>query len=189
MNEISKAYDLITEGDIIVYPTDTLYGFGVDATNSQAIKKLNILKLREQAYSIIVDSYEMAEKHVYISDKLKKQFKKFFPGPYTGIFKKKPESDLSSLVNPGLKTIGIRIPKNKFIIDLVTLLQKPIITTSVNVHGEPSLNNVEEIKKNFSEITIFTNSKNNRYSKGSTIVDFTSNPMVLLRKGDGVFPL
>ncbi len=189
MNDISKAYDLIAKGEIIVYPTDTLYGFGVDATNSQAIKKLNILKLREQAYSIIVNSYQMAEKHVYIPDKLKKQFKNFFPGPYTGIFKKKSESDLSSLVNPGLETIGIRIPKSEFIIDLVALLQKPIITTSVNVHGEPSLNNPEEIKNKFSKITVFTNSKINRYSKGSTIVDFTSSPMVLLRRGDGVFPL
>ena len=68
-------------------------------------------------------------------------------------------------------------------------MQKPIITTSVNVHGEPSLNNPEEIKNKFSKITVFTNSKINRYSKGSTIVDFTSSPMVLLRRGDGVFPL
>lgn len=182
LSSIEKASELLLNGKIIVYPTDTLYGFGVDATNTESIIKLNKLKQREQAYSIIVDSFSMLKKYAELNVDIEHKIKSMLPGPITVILNQL-NSNLSPLVNPGFKTIGIRIPDNQFILNVVKKINKPIITTSVNIHGEKSLNSIDLINKKFSKIDIF---KNNSLiqSKGSTIIDFSTTPFKIIRQGD-----
>ncbi len=182
LSSIEKASELLLNGKIIVYPTDTLYGFGVDATNTESIIKLNKLKQREQAYSIIVDSFSMLKKYAELNVDIEHKIKSMLPGPITVILNQL-NSNLSALVNPGFKTIGIRIPDNQFILNVVKKINKPIITTSVNIHGEKPLNSIDLINKKFSKIDIF---KNNSLiqSKGSTIIDFSTTPFKIIRQGD-----
>ena len=182
LSSVEKASKLLLNGEIIIYPTDTLYGFGVDATNTQSIIKLNKLKQREQAYSIIVDSFSMLKNYAELNVDIEHKIKSILPGPITVILNQL-KSNLSDLVNPGLKTIGIRIPDNQFILNVVKKINKPIITTSVNIHGEKPLNSIDLINKKFSKIDIF---KNNSLiqSKGSTIIDFSKNPFKIIRQGD-----
>ena len=106
----------LLSGKIIIYPTDTLYGLGVDATNTNAIEKLNRLKKREKPYSIIVDSINMLNKYAFYEE-VKDEVESIFPGPYTAILRKK-NSDLSKLVSLNFNTIGIRIPNTSFILDV-----------------------------------------------------------------------
>ena len=73
LKSINKASELLLSGKIIIYPTDTLYGLGVDATNTLAIRNLNKLKNREQAYSIIVDSIDMLKKYAKINFEIEKK--------------------------------------------------------------------------------------------------------------------
>ena len=87
----------LLSGEIIIYPTDTLYGLGVDATNTSAIEKLNQLKKRGKPYSIIVDSINMLKKYA-LYEEVQDEVESIFPGPYTAILRKK-NSDLSKLVN------------------------------------------------------------------------------------------
>jgi len=182
---IGLAAQLIINGNIIIYSTDTLYGFGVDATNSKAIKKLNKIKKRIQPYSIIVSSLNMLKKYVNINNCIETELKKIFPGPFTAILKKS-DNNLSDLVTNNLSTVGIRIPDFNPILKIVDKINKPIITTSVNYHGESSLNKLELIKNSFSDINIFTD-QNDKKSIGSTIIDFSSKPFEVLRQGDGVY--
>ena len=182
---IKLATELLLNGNIIIYSTDTLYGFGVDATNSRAIKKLNEIKGRSQPYSIIVSSFSMLKKYAVISNNIENELKSILPGPFTVILNK-TNSNLSQLVNSGLPTLGIRIPDFNPILRIVDKINKPIITTSVNYHGQDSLNNLDLINKTFSNINIFTNNKEKK-SLGSTIIDFSSKPFKVLRNGDGAY--
>jgi len=182
-NSIQLALKQLLDGEIIIYPTDTLYGFGVDATNSLSIRKLNKLKRRNQIYSIIVSSKKMLYNYIEYSDYHLDVINQFLPGPFTLIFKSY-KNNLSELVNPKMDTIGIRIPKSKFILEVVNLLGRPIITTSVNIHGDQAMQNIFDIKKTFSEISIFHDSDYTK-SSGSTIIDVVDNNINVIRKGDG----
>ena len=181
---LTVALDLLKSGQIIVYPTDTIYGFGVDATNSKAINKLNILKRRVSPLSIIVDSEEMIKKFVNTNFIFTKVIKNYLPGPFT-ILIENENKVLPKEVGLDTGKIGVRIPDSDFIIKLVQMINRPIITTSVNVHKSHSLNNVKEISQNFNSIYIFSNSSHIN-SKGSTIIDCTYSPFKVLRQGDGV---
>lgn len=183
-NTVERAVKNLENGDIIIYPTDTLYGFGVDATNTKAIEKLNKLKNRQTPLSIIVSSIQDIEKYGLFKKQYKKMIKKIFPGPFT-ILIDSLKSDLSPLVNPNSNYIGIRIPNYQFPIQIVELLGKPIITTSVNKNGEPSLNNIMDMKKIFPDIDIFED-KINLSSKGSTIINLAEAPYKIIRYGDGI---
>ena len=182
---INIASQLLIDGEIIIYSTDTLYGFGVDSTNDIAIDALNRIKGRLQPYSIIVDSFTMLKKYAQISEIIEGELQKIFPGPFTAILDK-ADSNLSKLVTVNLSTVGIRIPNFKPILEIVNKINRPIITTSVNYHNQSSLNTLDEIKKQFSDISIFTD-YNNQVSKGSTIIDFSINPYKILRQGDGIY--
>ena len=184
---IKLAAQKILEGDIIVYPTDTLYGFGVDATNSNSINKLNKLKKRNVPLSIIVSSIEMLEKYANFDICNKKIINNLLPGAFTLLLKSK-QSNLSNKICLNSNKIGIRIPKSTFILDVVNLINKPIVTTSVNINNSPSLNDVNEISLSFSKINIFKG-KVNKKSKGSTIIDFSLDKPQIVRIGDGNFTL
>jgi len=182
---IKLAAQKILSGDIIVYPTDTLYGFGVDATNTISIENLNKLKNRIAPLSIVVSSIEMLEEYAMFNKKNKNLIKDLLPGAFTLLLKTK-QSNISDKICLNSKKIGIRIPKSHFILAVVKLINKPIVTTSVNLKGSPSLNDAKEISLNFSGIDIFEGKVNNK-SKGSTIIDFSLHKPKIVRLGDGVF--
>ena len=184
---IELAYDALNNGEIIVYPTDTLYGFGVDATNTKAIQNLNRLKGRVQPLSIIINTIEEISNFSKINESLLNEIKKYFPGKYTALLNAK-KHNLSPLIQNGSTKIGLRIPNHSFPIKLTKLLKKPIVTTSINRHGNEALNDVTQVEIDFPNIDIFEDVNHNQ-SKGSTIIDFSQTPYKVIRKGDGIFPL
>jgi len=184
---INLANDALENGEVIVYPTDTLYGFGVDATNTEAIHKLNRLKGRIQPLSIVLESVDHLHDFAEFNDEIESQMNELFPGCYTALLPAK-ESDLSPFVQNGSPKIGVRIPDHFFPVKLVKLLGKPIITTSINRHGNDPLNDVTQVEIDFPNVDIFEDS-NHSPSKGSTIIDFSSSPPIIVRDGDGPYPL
>ena len=164
-NNVTIAGKLFLNGKIVNYPTDTLYGIGVDATNTIALKKLNKIKRREQVYSIIVSSKKMLNDYAEFSYKVEKKIDSLLPGPFTMILNRK-KSNLSKLVYLDLSTIGVRIPNHNFPLEIVQAFKKPIITTSVNVHNQKSLNDFKEIKNQFKDIHIFVDEELKNNSKG-----------------------
>ena len=183
---IDLAYNALQNGEVIVYPTDTLYGFGVDATNTKAIQNLNNLKRRSQPLSIIIDSIEKINDYGKINNDQLNEIKKIFPGKYTVLLTAK-KNNLSPLTQNGSPKIGIRIPDHFFPIKLTKLLKKPIVTTSINRHGNEALNDVTQVEIDFPNIDIFEDI-NHHQSQGSTIIDLSESPTKLIRKGDSPFP-
>ena len=189
---IDFAESLINNGEIIAYPTDTLYGFGVDATNSKAINKLNLLKGRIQPLSIIVSNIKDINQYAIISNEIKKYLTKYLPGPYTLLLPKNNSnlSDLSDLITYDSKLVGIRIPKHNFPIELVKKINKPIVTSSINQKDRKPLNLTDKIEENYPEISIFEDQKQELINSiGSTIIKLNNNEIELIRQGDGDFPL
>lgn len=136
----------IKQGDIFIYPTDTIYGLGCDATNINSVNKIKQIKLRDKdkPLSIIAPNIEWINKHLIVDCDLSK----YLPGPYTIILKKKDPNFLSHVSSSD--SLGIRIPNN----DFTKIIQKtnlPFITTSVNLAGEPFLTNINDLSPTIKE--------------------------------------
>lgn len=184
-NKIQHAYRNLINGNLIIYPTDTLYGLGADATNDKAINKINELKNRNTPLSIMIESVNKLSDYGEFDNNQLNIFKSIFPGPFTILLKSK-NKNISPLVQNKSKKIGIRIPDNSFCLKLLKKFKKPIITTSVNIHGQSAMNDINEINKIFCNIDIYKD-KINKCSNGSTIIDFTENLPKIIREGDGKF--
>ena len=184
---IDLAHNALENGEVIVYPTDTLYGFGVDATNTDAIHRLNRLKGRIQPLSIVLESVEHIHDFAEFKGEIEIEINNLFPGAYTVLLPAE-SNELSPFVQNGSPNIGIRIPDHFFPVKLVKMLEKPIITTSINRHGNDPLNDVTQVEIDFPNVDIFEDSSHTP-SKGSTIVDFSTSPPKVIRDGDGPYPL
>lgn len=132
----------ILAGKIFIYPTDTIYGLGCDATNKEAVERIKQIKHRERdkPMSIIAPSFEWIEENFIVDVDLKK----YLPGPFTLLLKKK-NFDFMSWISPNDR-IGIRIPNSEVCFE-IQKTEKPFITTSVNLSGEPFAKNIKEIKE------------------------------------------
>ena len=183
---IEMAMNSLNNGDVIVYPTDTLYGFGVDATNSDAIQKLNKLKGRSQPLSIVLENVSDVSTYAKITPEITAELESIFPGEYT-ILLPSIDSELSPLVFNSSPLVGIRIPLHFFPLQLVKLFGKPIITTSINRHGNEPLNDVTQVEVDFPNVDIFEDNDHTR-SKGSTIIDMSQKRFSIVRQGDGKYP-
>ena len=184
---IDFAINSLKDGNIIVYPTDTLYGFGVDATNTEAIKKLNEMKGRVSPLSVICENISQIQTIADINNSQSLNvIKKLLPGPYT-ILLKSVSSNLSNLIFSGSPLVGIRIPDHFFSIELAKRLKAPIVTTSVNRHNKEPLNDITQVEIDFPSVDIFEDNKHIP-SKSSTIIDLSSNDHKIIRQGEGKFP-
>lgn len=133
----------IKNGAIFIYPTDTIYGLGCDATNKESVKLIKDLKYRDKdkPMSVIVPSIEWVKENCEVTDEI---LEKYLPGPYTLILKKKNPEFLKHVSSTD--TLGIRIPDSEFT-KLVQKADVPFITTSVNFAGEPFAIQISDIDK------------------------------------------
>ena len=170
----------IKQGSLFVYPTDTIYGIGCDATNGDSILKIRDLKQRpEQPFSIIAPSIDWIKENCVVNDLGAKWLDKL-PGPYTFVFKLKNEKALHPLVNPSNKTIGVRIPDHWFS-KLVEEMGIPIITTSPNVHGGQVPSDPEDLDVNFRSTLDFMLYEGRLHNPASTVIKLTDEEPEFLR--------
>ena len=181
-NALQTAGNAIMFGGIIVYPTDTLYGFGVDARNETAIKKLNEIKGREGPMSVIAPNANTVLSWTNISYQEWELVKKFLRGSTTIILPvKKGVVHRSVLGKDG--TLGIRIPSHSFGPDLARKLSFPITTTSVNKKNQNPLNNSNDIISEFDgQFDLIIDDGNLPVSKGSTIYKLEKSKLIVIRK-------
>jgi len=180
----------VFQDQLIIYPTDTLYGLGGNFFSLKAIEKIDALKKRtDMPYSVIVTGIEMLRGLVdHIPEVFQSLYPRLLPGKFTFLFHAAKTID-PALVK-GRDKIGIRIPNTPHILKLVDMLEAPLITTSVNRSGEPPLNDPEIIFREFSVLppdlspAVLIDAGVLPESKGSTILDITQSPVNCLRKGD-----
>ncbi len=164
----------ILSGAVFIYPTDTIYGIGCDATIDQSVQRIRQLKGREtKPFSIIAPSIDWIEENCELSAKAKSWLLKL-PGPYTLILPLKNPGSVSAQTNMGMKTIGVRMP-NHWISEILAQVNKPIVTTSVNMAGNPPSTRREELEQFAVDFIIYEGEK-----KGapSTIVDLVSDKVI-----------
>jgi len=144
---VEKAARLMKTGGVVIFPTESSYGIGVDAVNETAIKKIAPIKQQPEAknISVVVANIEQAEQFGFIKEPAKKLVEKFMPGPLTLVVKKKP--GISNLL--GEETIAFRISSNKIAREICEALGNAITATSANLHGRPSIYSGREVVKEF----------------------------------------
>lgn len=137
-DEVSKALKVVQEGGIILYPTDTIWGIGCDATNTEAIKKIYRLKQRDEAKSMLILLDTDAKLPSYISDvpELAYDLIEFAENPLTLIMP--GAKNLSPAIISEDGSVGIRISSHPFCQQLIHRMRKPLVSTSANISGKPS---------------------------------------------------
>lgn len=140
-DEIKEAAKIIKQGGLISFPTETVYGLGADATNTEAVKKVYLAKGRPSDNPLIVhvNSKEMVEEYVdTIPDKALQLMKIFWPGPLTLIFNLAQNNNLSTSVTANLNTAAFRMPNNFVTLELIRQSATPLVGPSANTSGKPS---------------------------------------------------
>jgi len=179
---VKYAVNILEEGGVIIYPTDTLYGFGADATNDEAINKINQIKGRSGPMSVMAADEKMAINWMDINNEQIEVVKPYLGGAQTLIAPVKPNIVSSKILGED-NTLGIRIPNNKFCNELSFLFGKPIISTSVNRVGGKPMNDPVQIKYEFSsEVNLLIDAGTLLESKGSKIYKFEDNKIIVLRE-------
>lgn len=182
MQEVS---DIIKKSGIIVFPTETVYGIGVNGLDENAIKKLYEIKQRplNKPISLLVSNINMVNQITQDITKLEyKLMEEFFPGPFTIILKKK--SIISDLVTAGKDTVGIRMPSGEIARKLVEYANVPIATPSANISGKASGTNLNDIMKDFKgKVDYFIDGGESKLGVASTIVKVIDGIPHILRQG------
>ena len=186
--QIKQAANIIKSGELVSFPTETVYGLGGNALNSSSAKKIFEAKGRTSDNPLIVhiSNKDQLDKIAKIPNSKKelidKITKKFWPGPLTIILKKKSIIPLET--SGGLDTVAIRMPKNKIALKLIELSKVPIAAPSANLSGKPSGTSFEHVYEDFNErISGIVKSKNATIGLESTVIDLSTNTPYLLRPG------
>ncbi len=176
---------------LIVYPTDTVYGVGCDATDPVALAKLEELRGKrtgseaQKSFSMMVADLKMLERYAALTNEQRAILKEYLPGPFTFILKSSSKAPVALVSAHG--TIGIRIPRNRLCKALVKGLKKPLITTSFNLPGEPVVTNPTEAPQALRDAVDVILDAETLATTASTVVDLTQTPPQILRQGAGIF--
>ncbi|PLW80304.1 threonylcarbamoyl-AMP synthase [Candidatus Woesearchaeota archaeon] len=162
----------LEDGELFIYPTDTIYGIGCDATNEIAVYNLrNIKKIPTRPVSIIAPSKEWIKEHFEVNDKASEWIDKL-PGPYTLVLKCKNGCMPSNISDTG--SIGVRIPDH-WISSFVSEFGKPIVTTSANITGKSFMTNIDDLDTSIKKKTLFFIDEGDIQGKPSDIIFLDKN--------------
>lgn len=184
---LERAARLINRGEVVVCPTDTGYAFSANALNARAVARVFQLKGRSYTNPVhmAVASIEEAERYADVNEIARQLARRFLPGALTIILPKK--EIIPSILVADMNTIGIRIPKDLIMLELIGKAGRPLTTTSANISGHPTPYSVEEIigqmGDNISGIAMILDRGPIPGRELSTIVDLTASPPQLIRQG------
>ncbi len=142
---ISEALEILKKGGVILYPTDTVWGLGCDATNEQAVEKIFRIKQREDSKSLVLlaSDLDMVARFVKTIPSIAIDLVEVNDSPMTIIYPEGQGLAKNVLAEDG--SVGIRIPMNDFCIGLTRRLRHPLVSTSANISGMPTAKNFDEI--------------------------------------------
>ncbi len=181
--DLDEILATLKAGELVVYPTDTLYGVGADPFNENSVKKVYIAKNRpfDMGLSIAVSNEKMMESVAVLNENARKLIRKFLPGPLTIMLTKKP--NLPDILTAGSNQIGLRIPDHPFAIRLIERFG-PITATSANLHSKPDPVEAGMALRDLKgHAAICVDCGRTRYAVPSTIIDVSEGIVDVLRKG------
>ncbi len=186
---IQLAADIIQQGGLVAFPTETVYGLGADALNSVAVLALFKAKKRPMDNPPIIhvaDPSEVSSLVIEVPKKAELLMEKFWPGPLTLIFK---HSNLVPKVTvAGLDTVAVRMPKHKVALELIRQSRCPIAAPSANLAGKPSPTTAQHVYEDLNgRIDAIIDGGATNIGIESTVVDLSVDPPMLLRPGGTPF--
>ncbi len=191
---IKKAVECLHDGGLIVYPTDTLYALGIDVFNRDAVDKLYLIKQRDmrKPVSIMMPSLQLVkELFGFERTQIRKDMAKLLPGKITAVIKNMVNRRVPVFEEAAhkktniLDKIGIRVPNHPVSKKLAKLFDSPISCTSANVSGLENNFSIQEVIAQFGkDLDLIIDAGQIKPSKGSTVIDFTRTPYLILREGD-----
>jgi len=179
---IQKAVRVVSDGGIIVFPTDTVYGVGCDPFNKKSVDKIYKIKNRSKSkpFPILVYSMKEANQIADFDSDSQRLAEKFWPGPLTLILKLKDSNIEESLEVK--EKIAVRIPNNTCLLDLLSSC-KFLIGTSANISGQESFTNSEECYNSLTDFDVFLDGGNLEGKGESTILEIKDGKPIIHRSG------
>ena len=183
--ELKIICNLIKNGELVIFPTETVYGIGANALDSNAVNKIFIAKGRPSDNPLIVhiaNKVTIDEIAKDITEVEKKLIDSFMPGPFTIILKKK--ECIPSVVSAGLDTVAVRMPDNIIAKAIITYSGVPIVASSANIFGKPSGTKIEDIRKEIEgKVSAIVDGGESNVGLESTVVKVINEIPVILRPG------
>lgn len=166
IERIKEAIEVLKKGGIILYPTDTVWGLGCDATNEEAVEKIFKLKQRADSKSLVTlaQDLDMIGRYVYEIPEMAIQLVEISDKPLTIIYPN--VGGLASNVVAEDKSAAIRVPNHQFCIELLKRYRKPIVSTSANISGEATPNSFDSISSEIKDGVQWI--ADNEFDKGAT---------------------
>lgn len=182
--KIARAVEALRSGEVIAYPTDTVYGLGCDMTNKKAVDRLYQIKQMPAAHPLAIICPDLGEiaKYAIVDNATYRVLRRFLPGPYCFILEATRE--VPRILHLKRKTIGIRIPAHEVTLALVRGLGSPMISTTASKNGGEPYVDPSEIDDDFHGLGLVVDAGGGGVEP-TTVVDLTSSPPAVLREGLG----
>ena len=183
--KIERAAEILVQGGVIGYPTETVYGLGCDAYNSKAVERIFRLKQRDRRKALILiagDIMQISDMVETIPEAAERLINNFWPGPLTLIFES--SSRIKDCAFGRSKTVAIRIPDSLICQELIKETGFPLVSTSANRSGEPASTTAQQVQSVFqSELDLIIDGGPTSETIPSTLVDITRTPARIVREG------
>ncbi|MBL4739982.1 MAG: threonylcarbamoyl-AMP synthase [Sneathiella sp.] len=186
LESLQEATSLIQAGELVAFPTETVYGLGADATSDDAVTKIFAAKGRPSFNPLIVHlpDIETAKKYVEFNEKSIKLASLFWPGALTMVLPRKKNCPISKLASAGLDTLAVRIPANALALELLKQCGRPLAAPSANPSGQISPTRAEHVADGLGDkVGLILDGEACKIGVESTIVGFSGEDVVLLRPG------
>jgi L-threonylcarbamoyladenylate synthase len=182
---ISKATKLICNGEIIAFPTETVYGLGANALDPSAVSKIFEIKGRPSDNPLIIHIADMKTLRTLVNQippRANRIIKKFWPGPVTLVLKK--SNIVPKITTGGLSTVAVRMPRNNVALALIRNSGLPIAAPSANISGRPSPTTATHVKDDLGgKIKLILDGGSTKIGIESTVIDMTQHTPMILRPG------
>lgn len=181
--ELDIAAKMLQNGEIVAFPTETVFGLGVIFDDNVAYERLVAAKKRpaDKPFTLMCATINQIEEAAIIDDDARKIIDKFMPGAITLLLR--PKKNLPFWVTLGLDTIGVRIPNHNIALELIKKTGKPLLVPSANVAGEPPAITIDEVIRSFDNVIAGIVTGDTNHDLPSTIIDLTIKPVKLIREG------
>ena len=179
----AQIVEILNRGGVVAFPTDTVYGLAVRYDLKEAILKMKEAKQRPETkpFPMMVSSKAQIERVAVTDARSQKLIDQWMPGALTLVFKKRPEID--ELVTNGFPTIGIRMPDDDFVLEIINRVGVPLLVPSANLSGQPSCTTSEEVLKQLDGQIDAVVLGESGASTASTVCDTTGDELKILRQG------
>lgn len=182
-NELEKACEVLKQEGVLAFPTETVFGLGVVSNSEKAYKNLIKVKNRhpDKPFTLMCSNISQVENIIEINDVARKIFNEFMPGPITLILKTKKE--VAHYLDLGTGFIGVRIPDDEMVIELIDKVGTPLLVPSANPADFPPARNTNEVLNYFDGKIDAVVEGETTSSLPSTVIKVDENDIILIRKG------